>query len=115
MKRLLTALYVLTAIFCYGQPPNAIGIKKAQEKYYLTTSCYDFLNWDEVVLKNKTAEKAINRSIRTAVKRYRLSKDDAGVRCSGEMEYEPEFKIVYAKRGVISYELTAYTYYKGAP
>lgn len=71
------------------------------------------MEWDEVVLKNKATEKRINSSIRTAVKRYKLSKEDAAPRCNGEMDYEPEFKIVYASHGVISYELTTYTYFKG--
>lgn len=82
-------------------------------KYSVTNKCLDVYSWGEIVLKNRTAEKTINNIIRKAVKQYRLSKVDARYRCSGELEYEPEFKVVYDKNGVLSYVLTTYTYFKG--
>jgi hypothetical protein len=115
MARLAAILLLLTAICSYGQTADKAILRPRQEKYYLTKTCYDILRWDEIVLKNKRVQDRINSSIRTAVKHYRLTKDDAQVRCSGEMDYEPEFNAVYTKKGVLSYELTAYTYFKGAP
>jgi hypothetical protein len=114
MRNLFTLICTFTVFLCYGQQKGAINVRKMKEKYYITKTCYDFLAWDEVVLKNKTIANWINSTIRTTVKGYRISKWDAAARCSGQMEYEPEFKIVYAAHGVISYELTAYTFFKGA-
>lgn len=113
MKHLASVLLLLSAISAFGQTPGSALIKKKQEKYYLTKTCYDLLQWDEVVLKNRNTENSINAVIRTAVKRYKLRKDDAQARCSGQMDYEPKFRVAYAKNGVLSYELTAYTYFKG--
>lgn len=105
---------LLTSICTYGQSPVKVIIKNRAEKYYLSKTCYDILRWDEIVLNDKTVENKINKALRTAVLSYKLGKGDAAARCRGEMDYEPEFIIRYADKGVLSYELTSYTYFKGA-
>lgn len=104
----------MTSISCYGQSLEKVAFKPRVEKYFLSKTCYDLLRWDEIVLPNKTVQNKINNVLHTAVMTYKLGQGDAAVRCRGEMDYEPEFIIRYADKGVLSYELTAYTYFKGA-
>lgn len=116
MIRLLLALIVLTTFTASAQTVDTIGIKHKKEKYYLTKTCYDFLYWDEAILRDKSMESKINSVIRGAVNRFKLknNSDDAESRCHQQMDYESTFKIVYAKHNLISYVLTAHTYFKGA-
>jgi hypothetical protein len=114
MKVVALLLFLLTSLCSYGQSLDKVVFKTREEKYYLSKTCYDIIRWNEVVLSNKTAESNINKAIGTAVRKYKLDKGDAAARCRGEMDYEPEFIIRYADKGVLSYELTSYTYFKGA-
>ena len=114
MKALSLVFLLLSSICTYGQRLDKVVFKTRVEKYYLSKTCYDLLRWDEIVLNDKTAENKINKALRAAVMTYKLDKGDAAPRCRGEMDYEPEFIIRYADKGVLSYELTSYTYFKGA-
>ena len=113
----LSLIILLLLIFetAAGQPKDAISIQPNEEKYNRSGTCYDQLHWDEVLLRDKAVSNKINKTIRSAVKAYKLSPDDAPYRCDGTMEHETDCRVMYAKHGLLSYYLTAFTYYKGAP
>jgi hypothetical protein len=98
-----------------GQAKRGISIRHKKEKYYLTKTCHDFLAWEEVRIRDKAINEAINGAIREAVRAYKLPPDAAASRCGETMEYSTEFKVSYAKHGLISYYLSAFTYFKGSP
>lgn len=93
----------------YGQKSVNISVVRKQESIKSDSSDRTFLfSWDEVVLKDKEVTKLINSEIRVLLSIYKEIPWDAE-------EYSPECKIVYAKNNLISYTLTSYTYFSGAP
>lgn len=86
-----------------------------QERYYLSKTCYDIITWDEVTVKNKVTSNRINSTILRAVKFYKIGKEDSFLLCDRKMGYahHTNFKVVYAKKNLISYYLSTGTYYKG--
>jgi hypothetical protein len=113
MKKLLPVFFILAALHAAGQTAGSISIKKIHQKYQLAKNCSDHLDWEEVVLRDKEAEKKINNRIRAVAKTYRLNAEDADRKCRGQLDYEPECGIVFSRNGVISCVFTSYTYYKG--
>ncbi|MDO1451829.1 hypothetical protein Q0590_36505 [Rhodocytophaga aerolata] len=76
-------------------------------------TCYDYIYWDEVVLKNKSVEKSINTTIKKIAFKYKTTAD-AEERCSKEILYEPKSEIVYANNGIVSVFHSCYEYVEGA-
>jgi len=95
-----------------AQKPHSIGIAHKRKKYYLTKTCYDIIEWEEVALTNQKIQNKVNSVIRKAV---RLYKEDASLLCDKELNYSAvrTFKVVYAQKGLVSYHLESDIYYKG--
>jgi hypothetical protein len=114
-RLLLIVVFALAFVPAWGQPKRGLPVRQKKEKYYLTKSCSYILVWDEVRLHDKALDEKINGAIRKAVLAYKLAPDAAPSRCDGTMEYSTEFKALYAKNGLISYYLSAFTYFKETP
>ncbi|MBS1775563.1 MAG: hypothetical protein JSS64_04705 [Bacteroidetes bacterium] len=115
MKRLLSVLISVTTITAYGQSADAIHFRHQKVKYYLTKSCYDFLEWDAIILKNKKTENKINSAIRKRVNTYQLRGENARLFCQKKMDYDFKFEVVYLKNGIVSISLSKAIYVKDAP
>jgi len=115
MKLLLTTLISLTIFSVHGKPLVTIHIKHKNEKYYLTKTCYDFLEWDAIILKNKAIENKINSAIRKRVNSYQLRGENAHLFCKKEMEYTFKFEIIYLNNSIASLALSKSVYLKDTP
>ena len=112
LRILIYITAVLLSSTVAAQKRHSIGIAHKHEKYYLTKTCYDILEWEEVALTNKKIQNKVNSIIRKAVRSY---KEDYSLRCDKELNYSVlrTFKVVYANNGIISYHLESNIYYKG--
>jgi hypothetical protein len=115
MTKLLTIFLSLTILSAFGQKVDTILIKHKKEKYNLTKTCYNFLEWDEVILKDKSIENKINSAIRKQVSSYKLGKDDIELFCKKEMDYTFKFEILYLKNNIISIRLSNSIFIKDTP
>ncbi len=117
MRLSITLLLLLFAAKAFPQSADTIAIRQKSVKYYLTKTCYDFVKWEEVMLKNKVVTAKINDVIGLTATGYQLPEGDSELvyaRCHKQLEYDADGKVVYAKNNLISCSFSSYTYYKGA-
>ncbi len=115
MKRsLLFLCFQLSASILCAQFFESVHVIHRSQKYWLTKTCYDFVVWEEIRIRNKKVEQIVNKELQNLGASLQL-RESLEERCKKEVEYSPECKIVYSKNGLLTTTATYYLYFKGAP
>lgn len=97
-----------------AQQKAKVKITHRAERHYLSRKCYQTIRWDAVHLPDTNLSRKINNLVRQEARADRID-DEATEFCNGEMEYDQECYLAFVQLPILSYYLTTFEYYKGAP
>jgi hypothetical protein len=117
MKKAITILFSLISAIAFAQTKSTVKVIHKQEKYFLQKNCSELIKWEEVSVPDKAISNKINTVIRRHVFSYKLSADEAKLFCDSSMEFThyTEFKVVYGKNNLLSYNIAVDINYKDGP